>query len=149
MKKYLILKILLVISIFRIQAQSSVNTAGGDGNGSNAAISYTVGQVSFEPISSMNNTFIPGVQQAYSTTTNSISNLNDKKIHIYPNPVNEYLNVIMNIPLNEPYFLYEIGGTLICKGTLIYQNNLINFNSTKPGLYYLKINTQTLKIIKI
>jgi hypothetical protein len=103
--------------------------------------------------------------QEYSDSANSTFNriilnlLKQPKVEskpllmVYPNPVNELLNVQLNVPENESYNLniFDIQGKLIhqldqqsiSKG----QNNFsIDVSSWKTGVYFFSIQSENLKI---
>ena len=68
--------------------------------------------------------------------------------NIYPNPVNDILNINGNS--NEDYFyqIYDLTGKVISKGKFI--NNKINVSQLKAGIYLIRINDskEVTKIIK-
>lgn len=72
------------------------------------------------------------------------------KVKIYPNPVSEYVRVILNSTAN--YFLFTMDGSQLKSGVLKSGENKISLRELPSGLYFLRIhsffNTTTSKIIK-
>ena len=56
---------LLGLGLTGLQAQTSVNTIGGNASGSGGSASYSVGQVVYQAHSGTNASIIEGVQQPY------------------------------------------------------------------------------------
>jgi len=159
--KILFINIILLSFLFRAEAQSSFNSGGGDDAVSQASVSYSIGQLFYEPSSSYGGSLkaTPGVQQTYfiaDVTSNEtiISDVAD--IKLYPNPVTDYLELLFT---GEERFdnlkatLYSISGSLIG----IYPVNIpltrIEAGTLEPGVYMLKVTNgdmeiKTFKIIK-
>lgn len=150
MIKKLILKIFLLTFLVNVlQAQSSVNSGGGDGNNSGSSISYTVGQIDFFPIANSNTTFTPGIQQAYSIITSSSYGVANQIISVFPNPANNHFQINLNNISQSNYTLYSIDGSTVLKGFLHHQNSNVDISYLDAGIYYLKINNTSIKVIKI
>ncbi|RXM51939.1 MULTISPECIES: zinc-dependent metalloprotease [unclassified Chryseobacterium] len=62
---------------------------------------------------------------------------NVKKVHIYPNPVEDILNV-KNVPSNATYEIFNAPGQLISKGTI--DDGRINVSSLVKGVYFITVN---------
>jgi len=68
--------LLFGLGLTGLQAQESVNAAGGNASGSGGTVSYTVGQVVYTTKTGTNGSVAEGVQQAYeiSDPTGEVSN---------------------------------------------------------------------------
>lgn len=74
----------------------------------------------------------------------SVSNIEDNKISIYPNPANDFINISENINANTIQIL-GIDGSIY---TPINKSNKLDVSSLNPGIYLLKfkLNNQTKSI---
>ncbi|MBR2168394.1 MAG: T9SS type A sorting domain-containing protein [Paludibacteraceae bacterium] len=66
----------------------------------------------------------------------------ENNIRIYPNPVQETLNIESNESVS--YKIFDLDGRLLLNG----EGNSIGVSSLKTGTYLLQINNNTLKFIK-
>ncbi|MBO9701938.1 MAG: T9SS type A sorting domain-containing protein [Sporocytophaga sp.] len=83
------------------------------------------------------------------TNTGVLTNFTDKKNElnksmVYPNPFNQALNI--DIPQKTTYIIYDLNGTPVETGTSSSSNIGVQQAS---GIYYLKVNNQFFKIVKI
>lgn len=158
-KNYSVTKILLLLllSFSGIsEAQQVVIPAGNMAQSGTGSVSYSVGQVFYEPQSTAAGKVNPGVQQPYeifalATNENHIKN----NILVYPNPVKDYLTVDFNSEklVKARYQLFDGTGRIINQGDLKNLKNDINTSTLSAGLYMLTIssegkNVKTFKIIK-
>ena len=67
-------------------------------------------------------------------------------ISIYPNPCNDEVT-IKGIEFDSPYQIINALGQIIQTGKA-FPNTSIKMNTISKGSYYLKINQQTIKLIK-
>jgi hypothetical protein len=83
-----------------------------------------------------------------SQATGTLSLLSDSKFFIYPNPATETI-YLDNIPVeNTTVHIYRIDGKLILQADVSANNNSIDVSKLQSGLYLLKINNVTFKLIK-
>ncbi|MDR2084575.1 MAG: T9SS type A sorting domain-containing protein [Bacteroidales bacterium] len=68
---------------------------------------------------------------------------------IYPNPVQDYVN-IKSININEKLqvTVYSINGKVLLEGKY-FSDNKIDLSFLKTGMYFIKVNDQTLKLSKL
>ncbi len=77
-------------------AQTTINTAGGDGSGSGGSVSFSVGQPIYQTRTGTNGSAAEGVQQPYEISVLSSS---DEALGInivvqaYPNPTADFLTI--------------------------------------------------------
>lgn len=67
------------------------------------------------------------------------------EIIIYPNPVSNTLNVF-GAHENSTYFISDLSGNVCDNGVL--SNSSLNVSALQPGLYFLNLENQVLKILK-
>ena len=65
---------------------------------------------------------------------------------VYPNPTNKILNVNILKPTN--YVIYGVQGQKLASGILNLNKNQIEFSNFTKGIYYLRLNNETIKIIR-
>jgi dienelactone hydrolase len=98
---------------------------------------------------------IPLSSSAYETNIDcpeitSISEQSDFKPEIVPNPV--YGNNILFVSAgtsNRSFYINDSSGKVYMKGILLPLKNEIDVNSLHPGTYYLNVNNDSFKFIKI
>lgn len=139
------------------QAQTSVNTSGGDAVGSGGTVAYSVGQTVYTTNTGSSGSVSQGVQQTY-----EISNvgINEATLNIslvaFPNPTVDNLTLEISDFNNEilTYQLYDMLGKLIKNGKLLSKQTLIGMTSFPRATYLLNVvgaenqNIQSFKIIK-
>jgi hypothetical protein len=87
-------------------------------------------------------------------STNSITGLpneNSKSIQIFPNPVNEMLNLVVPEEfVGNSYTVYDFTGRVVSEGKILQKNQSISMKTLSKGTYYLKISEGvfTSKIVK-
>lgn len=83
-------------------------------------------------------------KDASSITDNNASQ--DNKILIYPNPAADYIYVA-NIESEAQILLFSIEGKLLIKSP-IKASEALNISNIPAGIYLIKVNNQTVKLIK-
>jgi hypothetical protein len=73
---------------------------------------------------------------------------NEASLIVYPNPAQNYFNVLQTTCISEFYYLYNTTGVLCRKGQL---DNItkIDINDLPPGLYYLALKDDLSRVYKI
>ena len=79
------------------------------------------------------------------TRLSSYDIIENLEIAVYPNPSKDFINII-NVDKNEPFTIYDINGIIVLQAK---NNDTVNIESLKSGVYYVKIKNKTLKFIKI
>jgi hypothetical protein len=74
-------------------------------------------------------------------TDTVVEQIADKNIRIYPNPVNETLNIFVEEYEGEVgiLYLFSLNGRLIATKKITESNTKINFINQAPGSYIVKI----------
>jgi hypothetical protein len=70
-------------------------------------------------------------------------------LSVYPNPTNALLTIELNKQVNEEFQIYSAYGELKLKGVLQTNKETIDLSSFPPGVFILKINSSTQRILKI
>ena len=158
-KHYLLLKSNLVFFLCCAgiyPAQQTTLASGGTFHSTAASLSYSVGQIFYEPQKTAIGEVNPGVQQPYEIFVLAINEgSSNKNITVYPNPVKDFLIIDFNSDKLEKssYQLFDGTGRMINKGELKNLKTEINTATLSPGLYLLSIMSggtiiKTFKIIK-
>ena len=84
-------------------------------------------------------------------TTTSLNEENGTNFgfNVYPNPVNAVLEIELSEIANKEFELLNVFGNIVLRGELKPQKNSIDLSSLPANVYFLKINNQTSKILKI
>ncbi|WCO01398.1 T9SS type A sorting domain-containing protein [Psychroserpens ponticola] len=78
--------------------------------------------------------------------TLSLESINEHTFSVYPNPVNNELNI--SSTTNGHYNILNVNGQTLKQGVLVNGNNNINLSQLKSGLYFLNIKNDTGSILK-
>ncbi len=93
--------------------------------------------------------FMIFVGQPY--TTGLEENSNDKLIHVYPNPFQDYIALDLNLPDEISYVIYSFEGKKIINGH-VFRNEFIQLRNLANGIYFLQLTfgdtRQVIKIVK-
>ena len=73
--------------------------------------------------------------------TLSAIGLDNREIRLYPNPVNDFLNISIKGNTSSNYAIYNLTGKLIQEMTMLPASNQINIKSLKSGIYFIHLNT--------
>ncbi len=76
----------------------------------------------------------------------AVSEIDQKNMNVFPNPAKSFIK-ISNLEKPTDYEIYSVDGKLIKKGTA-NPDSEINISSLVKGIYMLKFNNQSVKIIK-
>lgn len=147
---------LLGLGLTGLQAQTSVNTIGGNAWGSGGSASYSIGQVVYQTHSRTNTSIIEGVQQPYEilvvTQIEKVKGIN-LTFSAYPNPTIDILTLeVKKSDLsNLNYQLYDIQGKLLQSHKITEPKTNIVMSHLVPSVYFIKVTEgqKELKIFKI
>ncbi|MCH2224403.1 MAG: choice-of-anchor B family protein [Crocinitomicaceae bacterium] len=89
-----------------------------------------------------------GVDYFYiSDGVSSIEEVEDNDLVIYPNPTSGLLSV-EGLETAEEYSVFNMQGQKVLFGTLVPEQNKIQFSSVESGVYFLHLNDNITKIFK-
>jgi hypothetical protein len=136
---------------------------GGYFNGSNLIMDYSTGEIAISTFTGVSGILTQGFQQPFTNLTAAISedNPNAEQIQIFPNPVDDEINIIINQSSTGDIqvILYDmLGQVLLIKSALTDPDGKVKVKLDADGLatgnYFLKVIDGenvivTRKIIKI
>lgn len=76
------------------------------------------------------------------------ANEDSSEIVVYPSPTQGILYVKGNFQDSTPFKICSSMGEIVLTGSLYSQQNLVDLSRFSSGLYFLKINSKTFKIVK-
>ena len=160
MKKVLFLTIAFLAFFLANAQELEVISSGGDYyEGSNAQISWTLGEISVETYNNGNNIITQGFHQSKLTVTkidDDYLNNTDASVNIFPNPTSEYATIELS-NVDESNFIYELNdnkGKVLLKKNFESKTETINFNKYAASIYYIRIYSkdgsyrETYKVVK-
>jgi len=161
--KYTKLKIcttlLLGAGLTGIQAQTSINTGGGNASGSGGSASYSVGQIVYKTHTGISGSVSQDIQQPYEISV--VTELEEARDIIlsataYPNPASDYLTLelaasaLLSIQ-SMTYQLYDIQGKLLQSEQITGKQTRIIMSHLVPATYFICVTNrnQPIKEFKI
>ena len=153
--KHLKISVLLAMLLvsFGLQAQVSVNAAGGDAASDGGSVSFSVGQVVFGANAGTNGSVTEGVQQPYEISVLSVAEQTENiSLSAYPNPSTDYLYLTTSDEIsNLSYQLFDMNGRLLKSEKIIGNQTNINMQGLVLATYFVKVNqgNKTVKSFKI
>ena len=143
---------LVFIANLNLQAQKTINGAGGSATGTGGNACYSIGQIMYKT-NGTGFTEAQGVQQAAEV----MLGINETEISLnlsaYPNPTTNNFNLEFgDYDLTElSYQLFDLHGKELGKKTKAQQTNKVDVSQLNTGIYLLSIskNDKAVKIYKI
>lgn len=155
---YIKFKMLLLLCFGMVHsfAQTTINTAGGDGAGNGGTVSFSIGQPIYQTRSGSNGSAAEGVQQPYEisvlSVTEGVEGIN-LLVQAYPNPTADYLTInILDYEIsNLSYQLYDIQGRLLQNEQIVSSQTNIVMSNLVSATYIIKVmqKNRELKSFKI
>jgi len=75
--------------------------------------------------------------------------LQSANLTVYPNPIRDKATVVFEGTLQQPYQLFSINGELLSQGSLKPGSNLLDISTLKPGVYILKSESRSVRVVKM
>jgi len=132
-----------VVPVF---AQQSINTSGGNANGTGGSASYSVGQHDYQNYAGSAGSIAEGVQQPYEIFEVGITDYEGVAIEcqVYPNPTNDVLQLrIMNYELRDGgelhFSLFDLNGRMIMQQEIVGESTEISMGGLPTGTYLLHV----------
>ena len=146
MKKVLYLIILLAST--NVFSQSVLTSGGGFSKSQTGSISASIGQVFSKQIFNDKNSLKEGVLHIYKKEGSSLNTLIEKKVALYPNPSNSYVNVSIPSEMvkKTTFFLYDNLGKIIQTGDFNLFENKLDVSQLSYGIYYIDMNYNQQKL---
>jgi hypothetical protein len=142
MKKYNYLLILIFFGLsINLKAQNNTVSSGGDAEGSNGSISFTVGQVVYTSAEGSNGSVNQGVQQPYDIDIITGIELEEIKLTLYPNPTLGQFNLSIADSRVSEYSiqLFDVAGRLLLSKKQLLELNPISLEQYATGAYTLSV----------
>ena len=139
MKTYL--SIAAAILSFNAYSQNNTLSAGGDAEGENGSVSYSIGQVVYTSAQGSNGNINQGLQQPYDIGV--ITGLEELGINltVFPNPTAGALT--LNIADEESallsYQLFDASGRLVDSKSKLNTSTTISLEAYASGVYTLSV----------
>ena len=148
---------ILVISAFKVNAQETTASSGGNATGTNGTVSYTIGQVVYTTNTGTTGSVAQGVQQPFEIQTLlGAENFNiNLQIAVFPNPATNWLQLdIKNYGFEKlNYQIFDINGKMVLQSKISTETTTISMENLSTNIYLLKVldnnkEVKTFKIIK-
>jgi len=142
MKKYTYLLILNFFGLsINLTAQNNTVSSGGDAEGSNGSVSFTVGQVVYTSAEGSNGSVNQGVQQPYDVDIITGIEHEEIELTLYPNPTLGQFNLSIADSRTSEYSiqLFDAAGRLLLNKKQLLELNSISLESYSTGTYVLSV----------
>ena len=150
--KISVLLTLLLVS-FGLQAQVSVNAAGGNAMGDGGSVSFSIVPMAFSANEGPNGSVTEGVQQPYEISVLSVAEQAENiSLSVYPNPSTDYLYLTTSDEISGlSYQLFDMSGRLLKSEKIVANQTNIDMQDLVPATYFVKVNqgNETVKSFKI
>ena len=87
------------------------------------------------------------IRKAYFSATQSIDEIDNQQLAIFPNPAKDVLR-IANIADNQEVTIYSINGAVI-KRVIVSEDDEVNISELRPGMYIVSAGNMFSKFIKM
>ena len=154
--------VISVISIINVISGQSIApevnaTSGGHYTGTNAQLSWTIGEPVIETTSNTNNIITQGFHQTNYDITSIEESLDlGYNISVFPNPVSDILQISISGADNTTFHLcilkmelMDITGKILINEKIAGTtgNHQLNLNEYAPGSYFLRITNEKEQLI--
>ena len=146
MKNYLtIATAFLCVNLY---SQSNTVSAGGDADGDNGSISYSIGQVVYTSAQGSNGNVNQGVQQPYDVGV--VTGIEEAGINlsVFPNPTSGLLTLTVadeDASLLS-YQLFDASGRLVDSKNKLNSTNTISLDGYATGVYTLSVSRENKQV---
>lgn len=132
------------------QLTSLISPAGGSYKHGSLKVLWTIGEITGGRAKANNLQVIQGFIQpkSISTVTGIDKDLSAKLLNVYPNPSDEFLNIVHDGTTNDlEYKLFDSQGILMETWVAenVLQVKVLDISNYSPGVYLLIIESQSLK----
>jgi hypothetical protein len=143
MKKTIGSIIVLLLCALHVQGQQQVvSSAGNFHANASGSISWTLGELAVETLTTAGNILTQGFQQSRLTVT-GIGDLPilDYEIVVFPNPASDHLIIRTDKEQHENlyYQLYDLSGKLIVQDRIRETGTILPVNHLRSAVYLLRI----------
>lgn len=141
----------IIVSLNVCYSQEVISTQGDHFSNSTGSVSYTIGEVITNTVSNGTNDITQGFHQSKWKLTGILDFASDIEVLVYPNPMEQVLN-IKTLTFDGIHFeLYDAQGKLIKQDHLIAEQTSINVEQLAPGSYSLNLLSESnpIKVFKL
>lgn len=92
---------------------------------------------------------LTAIQSMIFTTSTSVVSAIEPLLTVYPNPAISYISLKNLLTTNEPALIYSATGTLLKNVDASLASRRIDVSDLSRGIYFVRVNNQTLKFIKL
>jgi hypothetical protein len=162
LKLFISVSLVLLVTANLLQAQEAITSTGNNATGTGGSVSYSVGQIVCNTISSVSyGSIAQGVQQPFEISV--VSGIEDEDeinlmISVFPNPTGGFLTLNIDVSFTSDlksldYKLYDMNGNLVKFKEITEYITSIDMSNFIPATYFLSVNdsgkvVKTFKIIK-
>ncbi len=152
----LIATLALILTGTMAHAQEIPSTAGGDMFGTDATVSFTIGQVAYTSTSTSTGSELQGVQQPYEVyaVVSAEEPLEDQEaISVFPNPATDHVIIAFQSGKPYSYRLTDMAGHVLIDGLAVGAETKVDLSGVAQASYILYVTgasgkNNTFKIIK-
>lgn len=153
-RKLLFTLLLSVLCIGALaQPHEVVSASGASFKQSSGYLTHTIGEVVTQTLTTTGQFLTQGFLQTGlpKSWPNSVENLPDFAMSVFPNPVNDLLIMQVDLLPDMQFTLYDVTGVLIQRGLVLNERTEIDFTIYSPGVYILRVfdNNQKIRIFQI
>ncbi|WKK73512.2 T9SS type A sorting domain-containing protein [Marivirga salinae] len=142
MQRIILYIALVFFALEELKAQESMNTSGGDANGTGGTVSFSVGQLMYSTASGTNGTVEQGIQQL-NIISSVVSGIENSGIQIkstaYPNPTSTDLKLEVDNLNGFLYQLFDIKGNIIHTQHVRGKSVIIDMKDFPQAIYILNV----------
>ena len=138
--------LLLTLSSFDVSAQEVIATAGEFGTSSEGSLSWTLGEVVSETVSTPDFQLTQGFQQVQEGFLGLSNESNSNDLFIYPNPFNSEVNVVTNDLYGQySLIIFDYQTKIILERDILFSpacNQMtLNLSMLPAGFYYVELTS--------
>jgi hypothetical protein len=146
MKNYL--AFVASVLCLNLYSQSNTVSAGGDAEGDNGSISYSIGQVVYTSAQGSNGNINQGVQQPYDIGV--VTGIDEVGINlsVFPNPTSGLLTLTVadDDASLLSYQLFDAAGRMIDTRNKLNSTNTISLDGYATGVYTLSVSRENKQV---
>ncbi len=146
MKSYL--AFVASVLCLNLYSQSNTVSAGGDAEGDNGSISYSIGQVVYTSAQGSNGNINQGVQQPYDIGV--VTGIDEVGINlsVFPNPTSGLLTLTVadDDASLLSYQLFDAAGRMIDTRNKLNSTNTVSLDAYATGVYTLTVSRENKQV---
>ncbi|PKP19251.1 MAG: hypothetical protein CVU05_11785 [Bacteroidetes bacterium HGW-Bacteroidetes-21] len=148
MKKKLHLLLILAVIGLQSYAQELISNSGDYQANSLISLSWSLGEMNVESISSGNLMLTQGFHQPSYTITRIENGIHHvAQVQVYPNPVATSMYIV-SPQNNSNYVISDIQGNIIKQGSINIGTNKIDVSGFSSSMYFLNITSSDNKVFE-